>query len=246
MPIPRYTVEELMACVIAREVRDGETCATGMASPLPAAGLLLAQAIYAPRARIIILEHPDPRFNPFPDASGIHFLAQRGKLDLFFLSGIQIDRFGNFNLHVIGDYYQPRVRMPGAYGSGMLYYMAKRVILFRTEHTRRTFVERVDFISGAGSTPPTVYRPGGPYKCVTPMAVLRFRKDPPGWELESVHPGHTVEEVQANTGFPLELAADFRTTPEPTQQELRALRTTVRERLAPAYPQFAQEKIVAG
>lgn len=244
MGTPRYTTEELMACVIAREVRDGETCATGAVSPIPAAGLLLAQALHAPHTTLIILDHPDPRYNPFPDSSGIHFLAQRGKLDLFFLSGIQIDRYGNFNLHVIGDYSLPRVRMPGAYGSGMLYYMAKRVILFRTEHTRRTFVEKVDFISGAGSTPPTVYRPGGPYKCVTTAAVLRFNKALPGWELESVHPGLTVEEVQANTGFPLVPSTDFCTTPAPTAEEIHTLRSVVRERLAPAYPQFAQEKIL--
>jgi glutaconate CoA-transferase subunit B len=239
-----YTPEELMACVIAREVRDGETCATGMASPIPAAALLLAQALYTPRVTLIILEHPDPRYNPFPDGGGLHFLAQRGKLDLFFLSGIQIDRYGNFNLHVIGEYSRPRVRAPGAFGSGMLYYMVKRVILFRTEHTRRTFVERVDFISGAGATPPYAYRPGGPYKCVTPMAVLRFNKALPGWELEAVHPGLTLEEVQANTGFPLEPAPDFRMTPPPTPEELHTLRTVVRERLGPAYPQFVRDKIL--
>ncbi len=93
-------------------------------------------------------------YYPFPAGSSeLHFMAQRGELDLFFLSGMQIDRHGNFNLHVIGDYTSPSVRMAGAYGSAMLYYMAHRVILFRPDHTSRTFVERVDFVTAPGVTP---------------------------------------------------------------------------------------------
>ena len=116
-----------------------------------------------PMPQIIILESQLKEYYPFPAGhSELHFLAQRGELDLFFLSGIQIDRQGNINLHVIGDYDAPKMRLPGAYGSAMLYYMAHRVILFRTEHTRRTFVEKVDFITAPGITPANVHREGGP------------------------------------------------------------------------------------
>ena len=82
-------------------------------------------------------------YNPFVGGKDFHYLAQRGKLDLFFLSGIEIDREANFNLQLIGDPDAPDVRMPGQYGSGLLYYAVPRVILFRTRHDRRTFVERL-------------------------------------------------------------------------------------------------------
>ncbi|MBI4338092.1 MAG: CoA synthetase [Chloroflexi bacterium] len=239
-----YTIEEMMCCVIAREVRDRETSAVGAVSPIPAAGCLLAQRTHAPNATIIILGHPD--YTPFAAGSSeFHFLAQRGKLDLFFLSGIQIDGHGNFNLHVIGDYERPQVRMPGAYGSGMLYYMAKRVILFRTEHTKRTFVEKVDFVSGAGSTPDSVYRLGGPANVVTTKALMAFDKQAKGWLVVSAHPGVTWDDLQANTGFPLKQAPGFGVTPPPTAEELRILRTDIRNDLLKIYPRFAQEKLLA-
>ena len=166
-----WTPEELMAVTISREVRDGETVGVGAVSPIPAAGCILAEQLHAPHITLIILDSDD--YYPFPAGSSeLHFLAQRGELDLFFLSGIQIDRRGNFNLHVIGDYNAPTVRMAGAYGSAMLYYMAHRVILFRDQHTKRVFVEKVDFVTGAGVTPENVYREGGPALVVTPKGVL--------------------------------------------------------------------------
>ena len=147
---PAYTPEELMVVTIARQVTDRETVAVGAVSPVPAAACVLAEQMHAPNATILMLDVA--AYYPFPAGSSeLHFLAQRGELDLFFLSGIQIDRRGNFNLHVIGDYTAPKVRMAGAYGSAMLYYMAHRVIFFRTEHTPRTFVEKVDFVTAAAA-----------------------------------------------------------------------------------------------
>lgn len=239
------TLEELMAVVISREVRDGETVGVGAVSPIPAAGCILAEQLHAPHITLIILDSEE--YYPFPAGSSeLHFLAQRGELDLFFLSGMQIDRYGNFNLHVIGDYKSPSLRMPGAYGSAMLYYMAHRVILFRTEHSRRTFVEKVDFVTGAGVTPGSVYREGGPTLVVTPKAVLAWEKDVQEWILTGVHPGSSVEDVKANTGFNLPVSPTVRMIPPPTEQELRVLRTVVREKLGRSYPDFAREKIRAG
>lgn len=243
MSAPPYTPEELMAVVISREVRDYETAAVGAVSPIPAAGCLLAQHTHAPHASIIILGSRE--YHPFLGGSAdFHFLAQQGKLDLFFLSGLQIDREGNINLHCIGDYRSPSLRMHGAYGSAMLYYMAKRVILFRTEHTRRSLVERVDFVTAAGITPERVYRPGGPSKLVTPKALLAFNRERKGWELESLHPGVTLEDVKANTGFELILPPEIKTTPPPKKEELEVLRTLVKERLMGIYPSFAREKLL--
>lgn len=239
-----YTPEELMAVVISREVRDGETVGVGAVSPIPAAGCILAEQLHAPHITLIILDSAE--YYPFPAGSSeLHFMAQRGELDLFFLSGIQIDRHGNFNLHVIGDYHSPTVRMAGAYGSGMLYYMAHRVILFRTDHTRRIFVEKVDFVTGAGVTPENAYREGGPALVVTPKAVLTWDRNAQEWRLTAVQPGSSVEDVQANTGFALRVSPSIHMTPPPTAQELRVLRTVVKAKLERSYPDFAREKILA-
>jgi glutaconate CoA-transferase subunit B len=237
-----YSPEELMAVVISREVRDLETVGVGAASPIPAAGCILAEQFQAPRATLMILGSKE--YYPFPAGSSeLHFLAQRGELDLFFLSGIQMDRHGNINLHVLGDYNSPQMRLPGAYGSAMLYYMAHRVILFRTEHSRRTFVEKVDFVTAPGSTPESVYREGGPTKVITPKAVLSWDGEAGEWVLDSVHPGSTMEDVQANTGFTLRVSPRVQMTPPPTEQELSVLRTIVRPKLERIYPEFARTKI---
>jgi len=239
-----YTPEELMAVVISREVRDCETVGVGAVSPIPAAGCILAEQLHAPHITLIILDSEE--YYPFPAGSSeLHFMAQRGELDLFFLSGIQFDRRGNFNLHVIGDYNAPSVRMAGAYGSAMLYYMAHRVILFRTEHTRRIFVEQVDFVTGAGVTPENVYREGGPALMVTPKAVLAWDKTAGEWLLDSVQPGSSVEDVRQNTGFDLRVSPSVHTTPPPTARELHVLRTVVKEKLTRSYPDFVREKILS-
>ncbi len=239
-----YRPEELMAVVISREVRDCETIGVGAVSPIPAAGCILAEQLHAPHITLIILDSEE--YYPFPAGSSeLHFMAQRGELDLFFLSGIQFDRRGNFNLHVIGDYNAPSVRMAGAYGSAMLYYMAHRVILFRTEHTRRIFVEQVDFVTGAGVTPENVYREGGPALMVTPKAVLAWDKTAGEWLLDSVQPGSSVEDVRQNTGFDLRVSPSVHTTPPPTARELHVLRTVVKEKLTRSYPDFVREKILS-
>jgi len=241
---PNYTPEELMAVVISREVRDKETVGVGAASPIPAAGCLLAEQLQAPQATIIILGSKE--YFPFTTGSSeLHFLAQRGELDLFFFSGIQIDKRGNINLHLIGDYHSPDMRLPGAYGSAMIYYMAHRVILFRTEHSLRTFVEKVDFITAAGATPTSVYREGGPTMVVTPKAIMAWNKQGEEWMLSSYHPGSSVEDVQQNTGFALKVSPQVHMTPPPTGQELRLLRTAVREKLSQIYPDFAAKKILS-
>jgi len=238
-----YTPEELMAVVISREVRDYETVGVGAVSPIPAAGCILAEQLHVPHVTLIILDSEE--YYPFPAGSSeLHFLAQRGELDLFFLSGIQFDRRGNFNLHVIGDYNAPSVRMAGAYGSAMLYYMAHRVILFRAEHTRRIFVEQVDFVTGAGVTPENIYREGGPALLVTPKAVLAWDKAAGEWILDRVQPGSSVEDIRQNTGFDLRVSPSVHMTTPPTIRELHVLRTVVKEKLARSYPDFAREKIL--
>lgn len=238
-----YTPEELMAVTISREVRDGETVGVGAISPIPAAGCILAEQLHAPHITLIILDCEE--YYPFPAGSSeLHFLAQRGELDLFFLSGIQFDRRGNFNLHVIGDYHAPTVRMAGAYGSAMLYYMAHRVILFRDQHTKRIFVEQVDFVTAAGVTPEHVYREGGPALLITPKAILGWDKIHDEWMLNHVQPKSSLDDVLQNTGFELRMSPMVSSAQPPTAQELHVLRTIVKKKLERSYPDFVRTKIL--
>lgn len=224
-----YNESELLAILLSREVRDGEVSACGALSHIPAAGLLLAQATHAPHAELIILNSV---FNPFRTSKQFHFLAQRGELGLFFASGVQIDRHGNYNLHQIGpDPDHPQVRFPGGYGGGMIYYGARRTVVFRTEHTVRSLVEKVDYISACGSSPPDVLRYGNPTKVVTPKAIFRFEKNPGVLQLDTVHSGYTLEDIRENTGFDLGAHTNVAQTPPPTEQELATLRQAVRTQM---------------
>jgi glutaconate CoA-transferase subunit B len=223
----RMTIEELFAVFIAREMRDFETCACGALSFIPATDMLLGRVLYAPNIEIII--RGTTAYNPFVNPRDFHYLAQQGKMDLFFVGGMEIDKHANFNLHVIGDRDAPDVLLPGQYGTGMLYYAVPRIIMFRTEHTRRTFVEEIQFISGAGTSPEGISRRTKEVKILTPMAWLQLNQKTRLVELESVHPGYTAEEVQKNTGFDLGVTGAIPTISPPTDNELRTLRTVVKE-----------------
>jgi len=167
--------------------------------------------------------------------------AGQGRIDVFFLSGGQIDGQGNINLVSIGDYEQPKVRFPGSFGSAYLYYVVPKVILFRTEHSRRTLVEQVDFISAPGGNEPNVFREGGPVALVTNRCFFSFDRARKRFTLQSVHPGHTVEEVAENTAFAYDTPAQVPVTPAPSPATLKLLRETVAPQLAEVYPQFASE-----
>ncbi|MBW2145745.1 MAG: CoA synthetase [Deltaproteobacteria bacterium] len=231
--------EEMMIAAIAREVRDEKIAAVGTLSPIPAAACLLASHTTAPGSIILILG--DPMWPIDRGTSQLFDLAQRGLMDLFFLSGAQIDRRGNINLHVIGDYHRPKIRLPGGAGSAVLYYTAHRVILFKTSHTRRDFVQQVDFITSPGHTPQLSrsYRPGGPYKVITPLAVMAFNRKEGILELESVHPGVTVEQVLENTGFDLPMPDTVAETAPLSEEQRHVLKTTVRAEIQRVYPAFA-------
>ena len=243
---PEYSEAELMAVLMSREVRDGEVSACGALSQVPATGLLLAKELHAPAAELIIL---NTVFRPFHTSRQFHFLAQRGELDLFFASGVQIDGHGNYNLHQIGtDPERPETRFPGGYGGGMIYYCARRTVVFRTEHTRRSLVDRVDYISAAGSSPANVLRLGNPSKLLTPKANFRYDTVEARLRLDSIHPTYTIDEIQENTGFDLGVAGPVATTPAPTVEELRVLRTVVRPKMIETgtYAAWAERSLASG
>lgn len=238
-----YNDSELMVVLMSREVRDGEVSACGALSQIPAAALLLAKARHAPNAELIIL---NTVFRPFHTSRQFHFLAQRGELGLFFVSGVQIDRFGNYNLHQLGpDPERPQVRFPGGYGGGLLYYCARRTVVFRTEHTRRSLVERVDFISAAASSPEDYVRLGHPTKVVTPKALFRFDQTAGCLKLESIHPPYDLADIRENTGFDLGVEGPVEMTKPPSAEELRTLREYVRPQMieAGAYAAWAEQAL---
>lgn len=229
-----YSITELMIALLAREVAGCGHVVVGALSPLPAAAALLAQARdTGTRATII----GSKRFNCFTDGAREHFdCAAEGRIDAFFLSGGQIDGSANINLVGIGDPAQPKVRFPGSFGSAYLYFLVPKVVLFREEHSRRSLVAKVDFISAPGVSPPGVWRRGGPKVLVTSLARFSFTGR---FRLESVHPGHDLAEVEAATGFDFDRADPVVETPAPTEAELALIRGRIREEVAEAYPQFA-------
>lgn len=223
------TTEEQLAILLSREVRDWQTSACGALSFIPAAAMLLSLELRTPNAEIIILGSRD--FSPFVTDKDFHFWAQRGKLDLFFISAIEIDKYGNFNLHVIGPRDEPNVVFPGQYGTGMLYYTVPRIVMFRTEHTKRTFVENVGFISAAGSSPERMTRRTKEVKIITPMAVLNFNRTTGLMELGSIHADYSIMDVKENTGFNIAYPKETLTTPHVTEDEVHTLRTLVKTKM---------------
>ena len=235
--------EELLASVIADLIGDVRHVAVGNASPIPATAALLARERGQGRPYVSLLGSPKNTF--WTDGARELFdCAGQGRIDVFFLSGGQIDGAGNINLVEIGEHGHPKVRFPGSFGSAYLYYVVPKVILFRTEHSRRTLVPRVDFISAAGASEPNVFRTGGPIALVTNRCVFAFANG--RFRLDSVHPGHTVEEVVENTGFDFDRPAQVPETPAPSPAALSLLRETVAPQLAEVYPQFAAQVFGVG
>jgi glutaconate CoA-transferase subunit B len=237
--IPVFTTEELLADVIAGLIGDVRHVAVGNASPIPATAALLARERGNGRPYVSLLQ--SRKHNFFTDGGRELFdCAGQGRIDVFFLSGGQIDGAGNINLVSIGDYVHPTVRFPGSFGSGYLYYVVPRVILFRTEHSRRTLVPKVDFVSAPGTSPNNVHRPGGPIALVTNRCFFAFERAAKRFRLVSVHPGHTVEEIAEHTGFAFERPDDVPVTPAPSAETLRLLREVVAPQMAEVYPVFAK------
>ena len=156
------------------------------------------------------------------------FYLQNGKIDVGFLGGAQIDRFGNVNATVIGPYAKPKVRLPGSGGAAEIAAWANRVY-FITPHQARRFPEKCDFVTSAGFLSGRAEREakglrgGGPHEVVTDLGILT--PDASGeLILTALHPGATVEQAIKNTGWKLKVADTLKTTEPPTAEELRLLR----------------------
>lgn len=230
--------EELLADVIANLIGTSRHVAVGNASPIPAAAAILARERGRGTPYVSLLQSRKRNF--FTDGGRELFdCAAQGRIDVFFLSGGQIDGSGAVNLVSIGEHDSPKVRFPGSFGSAHLYFVVPKVILFRTEHSRRTLVPKVDFVSAPGTSPDNVYRPGGPIALITNRCFFSFDRARGRFRLASVHPGHTVEEVVDNTGFDFDRPEEVPSTPLPSAETLRMMREVVAPQLAEVYPQFA-------
>ena len=235
---------EVLICTIARLLDGVRHVAVGASSPIPAAGAMLLRALKeasgAIGLRLSILGSVEHNF--FTNGSAELFdCAGQGRIDAFFLGGGQIDGRGNVNLVGAGDYPQSSVRWPGSFGSAYLYFVVPRVILFREEHTSRVLVEKVDFISAPGVSEDGVFRTGGPIALLTGKGLFRFDKARPGFELQSIHPGHDLVEIKDATGFRFMHDDQPEQTALPNQSTLDLLRGRVLDEIAETYPEFAAQ-----
>jgi glutaconate CoA-transferase, subunit B len=233
-----FVAEELLADTIMRLIGEVRHVAVGNASPIPALAALTLRERGGGKPYVSLLGSRRHMF--FTDGGRELFdCAGQGRVDVFFLSGGEIDGQGNINLVSIGDYDQPKVRFPGSFGSGYLYYVVPKVILFRLEHSRRTLVPKVSFISAPGGSDENVHRTGGPVGLITNRCLFSFDRARKRFTLASVHPGHTVEEIVEHTGFDFDRPDDVPVTQAPSAETLRLMRETVAPQLAEVYPQFA-------
>ena len=202
--------------------------------PIRHAAVGAASAIPAAACRLLAAQGADIRIsmlhkragNPFSEGSRELFdLAGQRRIDVFFLGGAQIDGAANLNLVRAGGH-----RFPGSFGSAFMYQAVPNVILFREEHSRRTLVPRVEFVSARGD----------PVALVTGSALFRWQRDRRRFRLESVHPGRAEAEVREATGF----AFDGYAVPQtelPSESELALLRGPVARAIAADYPDFARK-----
>jgi glutaconate CoA-transferase subunit B len=238
--------QELLIFTIARLLKDCRSVAVGASSPIPGAGALLARhwaASETPSRRLFLTILGSGRLNSMTSGGVELFdMAAQGRIDAFFLGGGQIDGEANINLVGAGGTYpQTAVRWPGSFGSAYLYYLVPRVILFREEHTRRVMVPKVDFVSAPGPRPDSVYRPGGPIGLLTNLCWFSFDRQNRRFRLETIHPGHGLEEVRDNTGFAFDLADGISATPSPDAATLAVLRGPIARLIGEAYPRFVQQ-----
>jgi len=241
----RYTADEMMTVAAARALRDGQACFVGIGLPSRAANL--ARRLHAP-GLVLIYESgtidTKPAELPLSIGDGVladaalsvvsvpeifNYWLQPGRIDVGFLSGAQLDRFANINTTVIGDYREPDVRLPGSGGAPEIAASCREVIVVM-RHQMRAFVERVDFVTsvGHGSGPKDRrllgLRGAGPVRVITDLGVLEPDPESAELVLTGLHPGVSVEQVRAETGWDLQVAAELSATPPPSAQELSVLR----------------------
>jgi len=240
-----YNLSQLMIVAAAREIRESEIVFVGMRLPLLA--FLLSKQTHARNAIAfyengVIRKSPseemlytmsDPpnllRATSCTDMLAVMGLLQQGRVDLGFIGGAEIDRFGNLNTTYVGNRADRFARLPGSGGACDIASLANRLIIIMA-HEKRRFKERVSYITSPGYGNGGEWREqmglarGGPSAVITTKGVLRFDLTTREAYLASHHPGISVEEIKAETGWELKVADNIKQTEPPTEEELRIIR----------------------
>lgn len=240
-----YTPQELMVAAAAREIKDGEVVFVGMRLPLIAfavaknmhaptsVGFFECGVVRATPARELLYTMGDPPNILHADwtTEMAHVMGPMaaGEVDLGFIGGAQVDKYGNLNTTYIGHYKRPKVRLPGSGGAADIASLSKRLIMIMA-HEKRRFVERVDYITSPGYGTGRGWREsaglprGGPNAIITTLGIFRFDETTKEAYLHSYHPFSSAEEVREQTGWDLQVPDDVAETPAPSAEELRIIR----------------------
>ena len=257
-----FNTNEMMTVAAARNLGNGSVCFVGIGLPSKAANL--ARLTHAPEVVLIYESGPigaKPSVLPLSIGDGelaetadtvvptgeiFRYWLLGGRFDVGFLGAAQVDKFGNINTTVIGDYHQPRVRLPGAGGAPEIAGSAKNVLII-LKQGHRTFVEKLAFITSVGHGEGGDHRkrlglPGeGPVAIITDLCIMEPEAQSREFIVTSLHPGVTREQVIDNTGWPIRFAPHVVTTLAPTVEELAALRA-LEARTAIAHGQTGGEE----
>ena len=247
-----YTPDEMMTVAASRLLNNDSVCFVGIG--LPSAAANLARLSHAPDV-VLIYESgtigTKPNVLPLSIGDGelaeearavvsvpemFRYWLQGGRIDVGFLGAAQIDKYGNINTSVIGDYNAPKTRLPGGGGAPEIAALTGEVYVILRQ-SLRGFVDELDFVTSLGNGPRRegLNVPGkGPTKVITDLGVLEPDADTGEFVLTTLHPGATVDEAKATTGWDLKVAASLNQTPKPTDGELEVLRA-LNERTAKAH-----------
>ena len=253
-----YTLNELMCVATARELKDGELGYIGIGSSgrsftlavgIPIAAARLAQLSHAPHFSIFWNNLIEPDLSRLPPAFTAYAIAnwpaaaslttadgndmlQKGMFDIGFVSGAQIDRYGNTNITAIGDYGRPKVRLVGSLAQPELLAFPHKPLCV-VDLNKRIFVERVDYITGVGylrgyeSRTEAGLKPLRDYKIMTDKGVFGFQSETKEMTLLSLHAGATIDDVQANMSFAPHIPEDLKETEPPTIEQVRIIREVI-------------------
>jgi glutaconate CoA-transferase subunit B len=219
---------DLMIYAMALEIENLNTVLHGVSSPLPILAMSVARKTHAPDMVYISgAEGVDPEIDRIYPSSfdarlnrnavayfGLHEafdLAQRGELN------------GNTNLSLIGDVERPKVQLPGGAASAFLMPITPKVVVWVSRHSNKVFVEEVDFVTGQGYNHRSEQYKVNEIVVISNLAVMNFKNPERVMQIQSYHPGHTVDEIKENTGFDLRVAPDVSETPAPTQDILELI-----------------------
>jgi glutaconate CoA-transferase subunit B len=240
-----WSASEMLVVAGARALQGRRVCFVGIGLPniavalaqrtvAPDIELIYESGVYGARPARLPLSIGDPCLVTGATAAMsmvelFQLYLQGGLVDVGFLGAAQLDRFGNINTTVIGDYHHPKVRLPGSGGACEIAINAREVFILMRQ-SARSFVERIDFRTSPGNLGGAALRAAqgwqgrGPSVVVTDLGRYGFDQDTGEMRLEAVHPGVTVEDVRAATGWDLKIAGELATTPDPTAEELRLVR----------------------